>query len=112
MAFTREWHNIANHETAKSCLRTGILLLSAIEHVHTLRPVSGGREVDLGAVEMIIDRRDLQGPIFLQGYNISDQGLREELPQLYITHSNVAHSFRSLKPKERVNREYTCSQYY
>ena len=100
MAFTREWHNIANHETAKSCPRTGILLLSAIEHVHTLRPVSGGREVDLGAVEMIIDRRDLRGPIFLQGYNISDQGLREKLPQFYIIHGNVDHLLRSLRFNE------------
>src|SRR5271157_2851648 len=72
-------------------------------YVPTLSSVSGGREVKIGTVKIIIDRRDLRGTILLQGHQISDQGLRKELPKFHITHSNVAHSFPSLKPKERVN---------
>ncbi len=35
-------------------------------YVPTLRPVSSGREVEVGSVEIIIDGRDLWGPSFFK----------------------------------------------
>jgi len=46
----------------------------ATSHIPTLRPVSGGREVEVGTVKIIIDRGDLSGTVLVQGHKISDKG--------------------------------------